>query len=548
MIKQVAAFIDRRVAAVALLVILLLAMIAWFNRFIQDDAFISFRYAQNLVNGNGLVWNVGERVEGYTNFLWTLLMGVPMFLDIDPVNFSCLAGIVCFIISLGFTFKLAHLMLGSRTQALLAVIFLGSNYTFSCYATGGLETQLQAALLTALLYLAFRIVHQRVFDLASLMACSFLAALALLTRLDSAIFIAVLLTLLLFLIAREKTPIKIKSARIAVLVLPCLIIVSAWFCWKAGYYGDLLPNTYYAKAGGLSFPVSVLIYKFGIKYIYFFLLSYWLIPFLLLFLLSLKRLRTKPGMTVITLIMALWLLYIIKVGGDFMEFRMMVLILPLSAVVLVWLIFHVVVQKPVQIALVAVVLLGSWSHSAWFGKTFRMPGVESIELLQGHLYGPGRSWCTIGRRLGELFHDENRPVVIATTAAGAIPYYSRLETVDMLGLNDRWIARHGRFGGIRPGHRKVATTGYLLRRKANLVLGNPTLVPDRANVKAAYRVADLKLFGLNDAKPKEIPAKARVLEIPVCEGYKLLLLYLVQNEHVGGVIRTKGFNTHPVLR
>ena len=49
---------------------------AWWNRFIQDDAFISFRYAENFARGAGLVWNAGERVEGYTNFLWTMLMGV----------------------------------------------------------------------------------------------------------------------------------------------------------------------------------------------------------------------------------------------------------------------------------------------------------------------------------------------------------------------------------------------------------------------------------------------------------------------------------------
>ncbi|MEO8666684.1 MAG: hypothetical protein ABI462_14415, partial [Ignavibacteria bacterium] len=43
------------------------------NKFIQDDAYISFRYIQNFVNGNGLVFNIGERVEGYTNLLWVLL-------------------------------------------------------------------------------------------------------------------------------------------------------------------------------------------------------------------------------------------------------------------------------------------------------------------------------------------------------------------------------------------------------------------------------------------------------------------------------------------
>lgn len=43
-----------------------------------DDAMISMRYARNLAEGYGLVWNPGERVEGYTNPLWTLWMALIM--------------------------------------------------------------------------------------------------------------------------------------------------------------------------------------------------------------------------------------------------------------------------------------------------------------------------------------------------------------------------------------------------------------------------------------------------------------------------------------
>jgi arabinofuranosyltransferase len=52
-----------------------LSVLAIGNRFIQDDAFISFRYAQHCAEGHGLTWNIGEQpVQGYTNFLWTLLL------------------------------------------------------------------------------------------------------------------------------------------------------------------------------------------------------------------------------------------------------------------------------------------------------------------------------------------------------------------------------------------------------------------------------------------------------------------------------------------
>ena len=54
--------------------------------FVNDDAFISFRYADNLVRHGALVFNPGERVEGYTNFLWVLLGAVFEALGhIDPM-------------------------------------------------------------------------------------------------------------------------------------------------------------------------------------------------------------------------------------------------------------------------------------------------------------------------------------------------------------------------------------------------------------------------------------------------------------------------------
>ena len=62
----------RLLAVAALLPWLLLAWLAEAAWFLTDDAFISFRYARNLLEGNGLVFNPGERVEGYSNFLWVL--------------------------------------------------------------------------------------------------------------------------------------------------------------------------------------------------------------------------------------------------------------------------------------------------------------------------------------------------------------------------------------------------------------------------------------------------------------------------------------------
>src|SRR6185295_8846902 len=62
----------RRVGLLAACVLLLLHAAHFFN--LADDAYISFRYAENLATGHGLVFNPGDRVEGYTDFLWVVLL------------------------------------------------------------------------------------------------------------------------------------------------------------------------------------------------------------------------------------------------------------------------------------------------------------------------------------------------------------------------------------------------------------------------------------------------------------------------------------------
>src|ERR1700689_4240051 len=65
-------------------------------RWICDDAFITLRYVKNFVEGNGIVYNVGERVEGYTHFLWLMLVAVSKAIGFDPVDASMWLGIAAY--------------------------------------------------------------------------------------------------------------------------------------------------------------------------------------------------------------------------------------------------------------------------------------------------------------------------------------------------------------------------------------------------------------------------------------------------------------------
>jgi arabinofuranosyltransferase len=153
--RATSAAVERHYRVLLLLVLLLLAFYAWTRRFMMDDAFISFRYARNLVEGSGLVFNPGERIEGYTNFLWTLLLTVPFLARIDPVTFCFATGLVLFVLTLYLFSQLVLLCMESRPLALAGVLLLGLCPSFASFATGGLETMLVSCLVTAMVLLLF---------------------------------------------------------------------------------------------------------------------------------------------------------------------------------------------------------------------------------------------------------------------------------------------------------------------------------------------------------------------------------------------------------
>ena len=223
-------------------------------RFVQDDAFITYRYARNLARGEGLVFNAGEEVEGYTNFLWTLLHVVPERFGWSSPVFSQVVGIALMVATVAVTLRLARRLFGSEGFALLVALVLLGNMTFLAYATGGLETMLQTLLVLSVASLLFpagagddRAWRSR------RVAAGALAGLAVMTRLDSTVLVGTWLVVHLVVRWREDPP-ELRTRRLAAgLVqfgLPVAVLVLPWLGWKLAYYGELLPNTFHAKSAG----------------------------------------------------------------------------------------------------------------------------------------------------------------------------------------------------------------------------------------------------------------------------------------------------------
>jgi hypothetical protein len=296
--------------------------------------------------------------------------------------------------------------------------------------------------------------------------------------------------------------------------------------------------------------LSLDILKGGVLYAFEFLRASCLLPLVLVFLFICRKVLSSRGMGVLAAVCALWCIYIVRVGGDFMEFRFFVPVLPLMFVLAVATLRAAGSAIPTAggkiVAALAIMLpICSAFHAATFDGT---PGVEQIPKLRDYITGENGNWEQAGEALAALFPE--RDVTIATTAAGAIPYYSMLPAVDMLGMNDAWVARNGEIIGPRPGHRRAATLAYLNERGVNLVIGHPLVrsvdagpAPDRCSI------ADLeKLFMVRNVDAERLPADAKILEIPLDAEHTLAVLYLNRSARVDAVVEKKGLATYPITR
>ena len=138
-----------RLGLAAMALLITMAALIW-PSWLSDDAFISFRYAQNLVQGHGLVYNPGERVEGYTNFLWTIMAAAVLRLGGDLVLWSHAAGVLIgLLIAMGTYVVAARLI--DAAWALVAALIVATSQSLLLYTArgSGLETGLFTLLVLA---------------------------------------------------------------------------------------------------------------------------------------------------------------------------------------------------------------------------------------------------------------------------------------------------------------------------------------------------------------------------------------------------------------
>lgn len=430
------------------------------QRWMADDAFISFRYARNLTLGHGLVFNPGERVEGYTNFLWTVLIAGSMKLGFEPIIASWILSIAFYLGTVA-TFVIVSWRWSQESDTKLfvpiAALCLLVHHESHIYATSGMET----AAVTFLVSLAFALLLTSRSDRALLLT-GITLSLAALTRPDALIFAA---GALIFVALHSRISLK----RLTLVTAPLVFMYLPYWLWRFDYYGYLFPNTYYAKSGGSAY------FSQGLTYLQTYLNAYYVLGLFPLALILLFRLNKQgsgklvgqPGSRWMAALIALftvpYLFYVARVGGDFMFGRFLIPITGIMFFALEACIVRTGLRKTIAYGLAALVV-GT--------VVFRWDQFTVSKLKHGIADEPAfypLSWTERARETGEKMARmfEGADVRVAFYGMYAVwVYYAnpQMAIEGSTGLTDSYLAHRPISNRGRPGHEKPAPVEYLLER------------------------------------------------------------------------------------
>ena len=463
-------FLQSAFSPLGILLLTAFIILAVYNSFLCDDAFITFRYATNLVSSDGPVFNPGERVEGYTNFLWMIIMAAVIKLGMAPevcsriISILMAAGLIALFICSN----------ASRYEGKLAVYlfpaFLSFSAPFFIWSTGGLETAAFAFFVFTGI-LSLRTAGQKNDKRYSLVS-SLLFVAAALSRPEGVMFIT--LAVLYFVILTVKRRISFQTT--IIFIVPLLLLYGLYFCWRWNYYGMLLPNTYYIKDPGLH------LLGYGLRYYLQFIInsSLWLPLALVSY-----RLIWAKGKVIgdfekfLLVVIICYSLYVIYTGGDFMAgSRFLMPLVPILYLFFQNLIYpdvrlsHSVRGLTVVAALLLVFVVMNFYVTLHARKPWYSGGIDSIGILTDYT----DKWTDVG----EVIRQNSLPTdTIAVTAAGIIPYYTQLHTIDILGLIAPDVTEYRvRPGPRRPGHSVSIKPEYFFRLKPQFVIGHPRIQHD----------------------------------------------------------------------
>jgi len=457
------------------LAVLVIASAAWrlpyWRDCLHDDAFISMRYARHLAAGSGLTFNPGERVEGYTNFLWTVLLAAAVRLGANPVRLAPWLSLLPALLLILVVHRCGR-RYGNVPHpgwALVAPFLVAAHPFLLAESVGGLET-------TLFVLLAFVGFERQIAELAGEARAGSSAAafaLATLVRPEGALcFVVALAGRVLAARGAE------WQARFRHDIATSLLLVAPLIAFRRAYYGDWVPNTFHAKVGWNWAQVAR-----GARYVREWGGAVAPLPVLLL---ALAGLRGGGYQLTAALLAGTYTLYVIAVGGDFAPTgRFVLLSIPFVALLVQSTVVRFATRPPagrsrVAVALAAALLAGAWSTVAerhWL-QVRRWPESYRRDLA-------ARQY--LGRYLGSMLPPG---ATIAVGSIGAIGYESDRPLLDTFGLTNVEIGRKQVewMGHTSAGHEK-GDADIVLRRAPEVIVFDRAFLSQRALEPEAFIAA-----------------------------------------------------------
>jgi len=273
-----------------------------------DDAMISMRYAWNLAHGNGLVWNLGERVEGFTNPLWVGFMALFHFFPIPPEKISFyiqVAGALFLAANLYFVKKIVEEFTDNILVMLAAVAITAFYGPLNTWGLLGMEVGLLVLVTSAAVWMTLRTKSERFTPWTYI-----LLAVSTLVRVDMAVPYLVILGVMLF------TQPKFRKEHLLWGIGLLVIFVGGQTLARYLYYGDVLPNTYYLKLEGFPFSLRILRGLYALFMLVWY--SNWVLALLPL---AIFYFRRDWKVTLLWLVFLAQAAYSVYVGGDAWEHK-----------------------------------------------------------------------------------------------------------------------------------------------------------------------------------------------------------------------------------
>jgi len=434
-----------------------------------DDAYISYRYGKNLMNGKGLVYNPGEYVEGYTNFLWTIVTAP--FTKVPAIDVSVFSIALCMIISILNIFfitrisRLFNLLVEFKTGFifLLPALFYVLDDSIAFWSIGGMEFPMYILFILGIIYNYFRLndnKKQLYYLITFLILCT-------LTRPEgNMIFVITIFHMFIF-----RKRLNNPGRAFIKIILFYSVFCALYYGFKYFYYGQIIPNTFYAK-GVTDMSMNLIL---GTKYI---IMCVGIRLYVLIFILFIPFKKAFRGfkLSYLLLFSIIYIVYIVAVGGDWMYAnRFFVPIIPilyiLSAIGFISLFIRI------KEYLTSVKKLDEIKFRKWFigGITILNIALFAITfsnleykrlIIEEDNANFERQWSRFGQWL-KLNSPSN--TIIAVGPAGKIPYYSELYSIDMWGLNNTEIART-KSKRLQAGHKKF-NFDYVLSLNPEYIIG-----------------------------------------------------------------------------